>query len=156
MLDLNHSEFAQVDTLRLPLINRFYTECNYTVNCGRQDRVYSLVASGEIIAAARLMLQPSQCYLLRNLCVLPALRGRGVASYFVKKIIVDIAAHECYCYALPHLKDFYLALGFSELTVAQVPVDIAEMHKRNQARKRGWLLMGINPQAILDNRRPNS
>lgn len=156
MLDLNQSEFAQLDALRLPLINRFYSKCNYKVSCGRQDRVYSLVLNGEIIAAARLVLQPSQCYLLRNLCVLPALRGCGVASYFVKNIIADLAGWECYCYALPHLKHFYLALGFRELTVAQVPADIAETHLRNQARKRGWLLMGVCPEAISANRRANS
>lgn len=144
MLELSQSKFAQVDELRLPLIDRFYTNCNYKVNCGRRDRVYSLTINGEIIAAARLMLQPSQCYLLRNLCVLPAVRGQGIASYFIKKIISDLAPQDCYCYALPHLKHFYLALGFSELTVAQVPEEIAETHIRNQTRKRGWLLMGYS------------
>lgn len=150
MLELNQSKFAQVDELRLPLINRFYTECNYKVSCGRQDRVYSLVADGEIIAAARLMLQASNCYLLRNLCVLPAMRNRGVASYFVSRIVRDLAPQDCYCYALPHLKNFYLALGFCELTVEQVPPDIGETHRRNQARKRGWLLMGLCRDKVAD------
>lgn len=149
MLELNHSYFARIDELRLPLINRFYSECSYKVKCGRQDRVYSLSRNGQIIAAARLMLQPSRVYLLRNLCVLPELRNRGVASYFVKKILDDLALQDCYCYALPHLKNFYLALGFHELTLAQVPNDIAEVHLRNQSRKRGWLLMGFCPQSSM-------
>lgn len=152
MLELKQSKFSQVDELRLPLMNRFYTECNYKVSCGRRERVYSLTINGEIIAAARLVLQPSNCYLLRNLCVLPAMRNRGVASYFVGMILGDMAAQDCYCYALPHLRKFYLALGFCELTVAQVPAEIGEIHMRNQARKRGWLLMGFCREIISGSR----
>ena len=141
--ELNNYTLALVDELRLPLVNRFYSECKYNVKCGRHDRVYSFTLDGKIIAAARLMLQPSNVYLLRNLCVSPEFRNQGVASCFVKNILDDLAPQPCYCYALPHLKDFYLALDFTELTVEQVPQDIGETHLRNQLRKRGWLLMGF-------------
>jgi predicted GNAT family N-acyltransferase len=143
---LNDCVFNGVDELRLPLVNRFYTSCNYNVKCGRRDRVFSLTRYGEIIAAARLMPHSQGYFLLRNLCVAPEVRSQGVATYLLTKILAELLLTNCtvgcYCYALPHLQNFYLALGFKRLTIEQVPQDVAETHIRNCARKRGWVLMG--------------
>jgi len=140
------SVFQRVDSVRLPLVNRFYTNCNYNVKCGRQDHVFSLSHNGEIIAAARLISHPQGHFLLRNLCVYPEVRNQGVATCMLKQILAALAGQytplHCYCYALPHLLNFYLTLGFKQLIVEQVPSDIAETHLRNCARKRGWILMG--------------
>ncbi len=144
---LSDSVFKCVDELHLPLVNRFYTSCNYNVKCGRQDRVFSLSQQGKIIAAARLMPHPQGHFLLRNLCVAPEARNQGVATYLLTQILAELipttsSTVSCYCYALPHLQNFYVALGFKHLTIEQVPQDIAEAHLRNGARKRGWILMG--------------
>ena len=136
-------DVRRIEELRLPLANRFYADCNYHVKCGRLDRVYTCELKGKIIAAARLLDSAPNCLLLRNVCVLPEHRNQGIATYLLKSIFASISPNNCYCFALPHLKDFYLALGFSELEVLQVPQEIAELHIRNQSRKRGWLLMGL-------------
>lgn len=143
-INLQGFTFERVSELRLPLVNRFYSSCNYLVKCGRLDWVYSLSSGGEIIAAARLMPQPSSHFLLRNLCVAPDMRNRGIASYLIRSILTELVSvnKNCYCYALPHLQHFYLTLDFKYLTPDQVPPEIAEMHFRNCARKRGWILMG--------------
>lgn len=142
----NDRFFQRVELLRLPLVNHFYARCNYRVKCGRQDLVFSLSQQGNIIAAARLLPYPQDYFVLRNLCVAPEARKQGVATFLVEKILVELVsmgnAARCYCYVLPHLQDFYLALGFSHLTVEQVPPVVAETHVRNCARKRGWVLMG--------------
>lgn len=142
-IDLEACSVELVSELRLPLVNRFYSDCNYSVKCGRLDRVYSLSVAGKIIAAARLIPQQSGCYLLRNLCVEPKLRNQGVASYLLRATLSRLNKINCYCYALPHLQNFYLALSFQYLNLEQVPAEIAEMHVRNCARKRGWILMGF-------------
>lgn len=143
-IDLETCTFECISELRLPLVNRFYSSCHYLVRCGRLDSVYSLSLDGKIIAAARLMPQPSTHFLLRNLCVAPDMRNQGVASHLLRAILAVLvsANKNCYCYALPHLQDFYRSLGFKHLTPEQVPPEIAEMHFRNCARKRGWILMG--------------
>jgi len=143
---LSDSVFKCVDELRLPLINRFYASCNYNVKCGRHDRVYSLSLKGEIIAAARLMPYPQGYFVLRNLCVAPEQRNQGVATSLLTQILLELSLVNlplhCYCFALSHLQNFYVALGFKCLSLDQVPQDIAEIHIRNCARKRGWILMG--------------
>lgn len=145
-IDLEQATFDRVSELRLPLVNRFYAQCNYLVKCGRLDWVYSLSLGGNIIAAARLLPQPSSHFLLRNLCVAPELRNQGIARYLIRALLSELvsANKNCYCYALPHLQAFYLSLGFKHLTPEQVPPEIAEMHFRNCARKRGWILMGYD------------
>jgi predicted GNAT family N-acyltransferase len=156
---LNDSVFKCVDELRLPLVNRFYTSCNYNVKCGRHDRVFSLSQQGKIIAAARLMPHHQGYFLLRNLCVSPEARNQGVATHLLTKILAELAptnsTASCYCYALPHLQNFYLALGFTHLTIEQVPQDIAETHLRNCARKRGWVLMGYSNNLSNDGHKQN-
>jgi len=139
--------FEPVTELRLPLVNRFYSDCNYRVKCGRFERVYSLTYNGSIIAAARVIPQRSGHFLLRNLCVKPELRNQGVASYFLRAIVAALGGAACYCYALPHLQHFYFSLGFLLLSHEQVPADIADMYVRRRSRKRGWILMGYVPDS---------
>ncbi|GGY65570.1 acyltransferase [Cellvibrio zantedeschiae] len=148
-VDLEKCTFELISELRLPLVNRFYSSCNYRVKCGRFERVYSLALEGNIIAAARLIPQRSGHFLLRNLCVEPALRNQGVASYLLRTLLVSLGEANCYCYALPHLQHFYLSLQFTHLAPEQVPQDIAEMYIRHRERKRGWFLMGYINSAGL-------
>ncbi len=132
----------RVGELQLPLVNRFYEDCDYKVNCGRQDWVFTLRCENRIVAAARCLPSPSHYFMLRNLCVLPELRNRGIASHLIRTIMPRLNPANCYCYALPHLKKFYLALDFKQLQIEQVPGEIGETYARHVARKRGWLLMG--------------
>ncbi len=141
-VDVNKCTLELISELRLPLVNRFYSCCNYRVKCGRFERVYGLSLNGNIIAAARLIPQRSGHFLLRNLCVDPGLRGQGIATYFLRAILACLDDAHCYCYALPHLQQFYVNLAFQHFTPEQVPFDIAEMYIRHCSRKRGWILMG--------------
>lgn len=140
-VDLETCTIEVVSEIRLPLVNQFYSSCNYRVKCGRFERVYSLAMGGKIVAAARLIPQGSGHFLLRNLCVNPELRHKGIASFLLRHLMPVLSGH-CYCYALPHLQKFYLSLGFQHFSVEQVPEDIAAMYIRHRERKRGWILMG--------------
>lgn len=147
MLVLSEIEFdrcvlERVSEIRLPLVNRFYASCNYRVKCGRFEHVFSLTLGDRIIAAARLIPQRAGHYLLRNLCVEPELRNKGVASYLLRNLMPFLKGANCYCYALPHLQQFYLSLQFQHFSPEDVPQDIAEMYLRHRERKRGWILMG--------------
>lgn len=137
-----------VDPLHLPLVERFYADNGYRVKCGRLDRVYTFTANGKIIAAARLILQQSDVYLLRNLCVATDYRRQKVASNFLLEFLPQLAPKNCYCFISATLQHFYEAVRFEclsvdELLMDSVPVDISDMHMRQRKRKRGWILMGF-------------
>jgi len=141
-ISLEACRFDAMEPARFPLVDRFYSRCKYKVKCGRLDRVYCLSYEGQIIAAARLISHSSGELLLRNLCVAPDLRRQGIAGYFMRLLLAAIAPLECYCFALAHLRDFYLALDFKLLTPEQVPAETAVLAHRYRERNRDWLLMG--------------
>jgi N-acetylglutamate synthase-like GNAT family acetyltransferase len=142
ILNVENCLFELTSELRLPLVDRFYSSCSYRVKCGRLDRVYSLSLDGKIVAAVRLIAQGASHYLLRNLCVTTQLRNQGIARYLLRATLASLGNANCYCYALPHLQNFYLSLQFKYFTQEQVPAEISEMYIRHCTRKRGWILMG--------------
>lgn len=131
---------------RLALVDRFYRDHGYKLRCATHERVFVLSSpAGEWVAAARLIPQVSGHYWLRNLLVAPALRGCGLASRLVREIKPAIFPLGCYCFALPHLTDFYSRLGFKTNPV-HCPADIAALHARYRSRGRDWVLMGYQQE----------
>jgi GNAT superfamily N-acetyltransferase len=139
--------FAREPADRHLLVDRFYRAQGYKVKVASPESVFTLSyleAPGktpEIVAAARFVPQSSGDYWLRNLLVGKAWRGRGLASSLMVSALSLIAPHGCYCFALPHLRSFYLKLGF-DVEPADCPTDIRQKFDQYQARGRDWLLMG--------------
>jgi GNAT superfamily N-acetyltransferase len=129
-----------IEPERLALVDRFYRSNGYKVKCGASERVYAM-AEDDFIAAARLVPQSSGDFWLRNLLVASDWRGRGVASRLMSELLPDLAPQGCYCFALPHLTDFYARLGFTQ-NPAHCPDDIARTWQTYRNRGRDWVLMG--------------
>ncbi len=131
-----------LEPVRLALADRFYRTHGYKVKCAPHERVFVLSSpEGEWVAAARFVPQSSGHYWLRNLLVAPAYRGQGLATRLLNQVKPLIAPRGCYCFALPHLTDFYARLTF-ERDPQHCPIDIAAIHSRYRARGRDWVLMG--------------
>lgn len=127
---------------RFALVDRFYRFQGYKVKCGEIERVYTMANGGEgFIAAARLVPQRSGHYWLRNLLVASDWRGQGIATELMQKLLPDLAPLGCYCFALPHLTDFYVALGFTQ-NPSHCPDDILRTYNTYRTRGRDWVLMG--------------
>lgn len=132
----------QVDSARFALVDRFYRSQGYKVKCGPNERVYAISKESEgFIASARLVPQSSGHYWLRNLLVASNWRGQGMATGLMQKLLPDLAPLGCYCFALPHLKSFYTALGFT-IDPSHCPEDILRTYNTYRARGRDWILMG--------------
>lgn len=109
---------------------------------GKLDWVYWVREKNEIVAAVRLIHQANKSLLMRNLFVTPSHRGRGLARQLVNRISELIQPNDCYCYALPHLQDFYSSCSYSHFAPEQVPSDIRDLYLRYKSRNRDWVLMG--------------
>lgn len=135
-------EFQLIEPGRFALVDRFYRAQGYKVKSGANERVYVIAnEGGGFIAAARLVPQSSGHYWLRNLLVAPEWRGQGVATRLMCKLLPDLVPLGCYCFALPHLTDFYADLGFSQ-NPAHCPEDIQRTYNTYRSRGRDWVLMG--------------
>lgn len=138
-------QFLSVDSTRLALADRFYREHGYKVKCTAQERVFVLSMANEWIAAARFVPQGSGHYWLRNLLVAPEYRGGGLASHLLNQVKPLIVPQGCYCFALPHLINFYTRLAFDR-DPQHCPADIAAIYSRYRTRGRDWVLMGYQQQ----------
>lgn len=131
-----------VEPARFALIDRFYRAQGYKVKCCASERVYAIANKAEgFIAAARLVPQSSGHYWLRNLLVANDWRGQGIATGLMQKLLPDLAPLGCYCFALPHLTNFYTALGFVQ-NPSHCPEDIFRTYNTYRTRGRDWVLMG--------------
>lgn len=134
--------------VQYPLVNRFYKQCGYRVNCGRLEQVYSLrdMHSVELHAAVRFLSQENY-WLLRNLCVVTHRRGQGLARLLLGQILQltwqPETAVGCYCFSLGHLQTFYESLGFQTMLPEQTPAAIAESYQRYSQHQPHLVLMGL-------------
>lgn len=127
---------------RFALVDRFYRAQGYKVKCAEAERVYVIAnEDGGFIAAVRLVPQRSGHYWLRNLLVANDWRGQGIATRLMQELLLDVVPRGCYCFALPHLTDFYAALGFIQ-NPPHCPEDILCTYNTYRARGRDWVLMG--------------
>jgi GNAT superfamily N-acetyltransferase len=134
--------FQSVEPARLPVVDRFYRHHGYKVKCAPQEKLFALVAPGlELVAAVRLVPQPSGHFWLRNLLVAPAYRRSGLGALLLQELKPAISPQGCYCFALPHLTSWYQRLGF-DYQPAHCPADIAAIHEKYRSRGRDWVLMG--------------
>lgn len=130
-----------------PVVDRFYRTQGYKVKTGVNESIYTIHnvldqdLGGGIIAAARLVPQLAGHFWLRNLLVAKNYRGKGIASALMQQLLPFNGSQGCYCFALPHLENFYRRLGFT-LRPEHCPEDIQTKYLRYRARGRDWLLMG--------------
>ncbi|BFM15269.1 hypothetical protein R50073_14520 [Maricurvus nonylphenolicus] len=105
----------RVETLSLPLVNRFYKQCRYSAKAGRGEVVYVAKADGNIVAAVRLTPKQEGYHFLRSMCVDPEMRGQGIGRQLLLGIQSFLDSTACYCYPFSHLLDFYAAAGFYQI-----------------------------------------
>lgn len=131
-----------------PEITRQFKQWGQKVKCGKKDRVYTLRHAQQLLAAGRVLEPCEGQFLLRNLTVAPALRGQGLARALMANILREprgVGDSVLYCYALAHLREFYLSLNFNVLQTSQVPLAIAEPYQRYRERGKTFVLMGHTP-----------
>ncbi len=134
---------AELTQLQFPLAEAFYRSHKYKIRLGRQERIFilRLSASGEIIAAVRLLLVGEQSYWLRNLLVAKPYRGQGLGRELMLQLLATISPNPCFCFALPDVQEFYAALGFVRPALDVCPVDIQQQYLKYKSRARDWVLM---------------
>ena len=133
-----------MDTLSLPLVNRFYKRCRYPAKAGRGERVYCLRQGGHIVAAVKLMpksFDQEDWLFLRAMCVLPELQGQGLGKRFLEALDASFD-RPVYCYPFDHLKAFYGHAGFEcPAPNDTIPKAIREGQQRLLQQGRKVLLM---------------
>ena len=136
---LKKVQIEKLESLYLPLVNRFYKNCRYSAKAGRGEEVYVAKMAGQIIAAVRLSPKGGNRFFLRSFCVSPEYRRQGVGRILLRGIEPKLQAIFCYCYPFRYLQGFYQQAGFRP--VEQVPDTILQPYQRYCRQGRDIIIM---------------
>jgi len=138
---------SKLESIQLPLVNKFYKRCGDSAKAGRGDIVYVVRRAGAIVAAVRLQERSSGSYFLRSMCVAPELRRQGVGGFLLAGMREFLDTIHCYCYPFSHLDGFYSAAGFQVVEPDGLPDYICAPLMRYRQQGRKLLLMVRDPKA---------
>jgi N-acetylglutamate synthase-like GNAT family acetyltransferase len=141
MLDEN-IQFIALDKLQYPLVNQFYKKI-YKKGIANRDESVFVLKEKTIICSAKLKTLGDQL-LLTGVASAPEVRGRGYASYLIKKILAQ-QSRSLYCFPYKHLAAFYLQLGFVPIQAEAAPEIINKLFARYNHKK--TLLLMCYPTA---------
>lgn len=140
--------------LQSPLLGRFYKRNGYKGKIQPEDLCYWLERKGEIVAAARLLVDTSEAthfLLLRGLWVHKTMRGQKLGSQLLGTIhtYAEQANKNLYCLAFPHLENFYSVNSFKKIQTNMLPDKIKDMQQRYARRGVDTSPMGRIPHSPL-------
>ncbi|TEW53867.1 N-acetyltransferase [Psychromonas sp. RZ22] len=117
-MDLNSLQFEQLQKQQTPLVNQFYKRVYKKGVANKNDHVF-ILKNQQILCAARLKEVQGELLLTGVACA-PDVRGKGIASLLIKKIL-HLQTQAIYCFPYPHLQSFYQQLGFELYSPEQLP-----------------------------------
>jgi N-acetylglutamate synthase-like GNAT family acetyltransferase len=133
-------DYRLLPAIKLPLANKFYREVNARGKASGGDVVSVArdISTGAIVAVARLA-PIKDDKLLTGVYVAAPYRQRGIASLLIKHLVHQHPS--CYTFALTHLTDFYLRLGFTLVADDDLPCELAQRFKAYRQQGRNILAM---------------
>jgi len=131
-MDLNSLLFTQLERQQIPLVNQFYKRV-YKKGIAKKNEQVFVLKGQRILCTARLKDLKGEL-LLTGVACLDEVRGQGIASLLVKKLL-SLQAQTIYCFPYPHLQHFYQKLGFTLCPLEKLPEDIAIRFQRYNERK---------------------
>jgi len=132
-----HIKFIALDKLAYPLVNQFYKQV-YKKGLAKKNESVFVLKDRTIVCSAKLKTVGEQL-LLTGVASTPVVRGRGYASYLIKKILAQQST-SIYCFPYKHLLTFYQQLGFIPVPTGKVPEEINKQFA-SYNRKQTLLLM---------------
>ncbi|CAH9066157.1 hypothetical protein PSEHALCIP103_03530 [Pseudoalteromonas haloplanktis] len=103
----------QLESIKTPLVNKFYTLHHVRGRANKQDQVWVAYDNNTIIAACRLQNKPTFLF-LSTVFVAPSYRLKGVATQLLVALL-NAQTEPVYTFAYQRLTDFYQALGFNQV-----------------------------------------
>ena len=118
MLDPSN-QFIELEKLKYPLVNQFYKRVYKKGIAGKNEAVFIIKNTQQIICSAKLK-SIEQSLLLTGVACDEDFQHQGYASQLVKQLL-EKQQQAIFCFPYPHLEVFYQRLGFSHLSVQDAP-----------------------------------
>ena len=131
----------ELESIALPLVNRFYRENGHKGKARSDERVFVLRDQGRIVAALRAC-PKADGYLLRSVWVATDRRRKGTGTTLLNCVLSKLGSFPCWCYPFDYLEAFYQRSGLQQVPPEQTPDEISSVWVNYRARGERFLLMG--------------
>lgn len=140
-MELTECEVVQLDTLKIPLVNKFYDRCRAKGRAKKHDTVWVVYYRSQIIAACRIQFIDGE-YFLSTVMVEPVYRGLGLARFFILNVLSDVK-QPLFTFAYADLSHFYTSVGFAR--VDSLPTSLSSRLKQYQKQQGNLIAMCFVP-----------
>ncbi|HBV76073.1 MULTISPECIES: GNAT family N-acetyltransferase [Vibrio] len=132
--------FQELEPIKLPLIKSIYKAFYPSAKPKKTDTIIVGYLEHEIIAIVRF--RPiDNVNLLTGMLVIPKYRLSGVAQKLLQFCQSGYLTDSCYCFAYPHLKNFYLTAGFKVRKTEDLPAPLQQLFSRYTSNGKNLLPM---------------
>ncbi|CAH0541743.1 GNAT family N-acetyltransferase [Vibrio marisflavi] len=118
-----------LEPIKLPLITKLYKAHYPSGKAKKNEKIIVGYLDNQIVAVVRLRsIAPYR--LLTGMLVIPEQRGFGFASELLQFCQQYELKEKDYCFAYPHLEQFYLSQGFKKVNSRQLPTLLEQLFSR--------------------------
>ena len=103
----------KLDTLKIPLVNKFYALYSVRGRANKQDQVWVVYSETQIVAACRIQNKHDFLF-LSTVFVAPQHRAKGLAKQLVCAAIKQ-QSMPLYTFAYKNITALYTSLGFNQV-----------------------------------------
>ncbi|EKO3698330.1 GNAT family N-acetyltransferase [Vibrio metschnikovii] len=132
--------FEHVETLKLPLIKRFYKQHYPSAKPKSDELIISAYENHHIKAVVRFR-SIADYRLLTGMAVVSEERSKGIGQALLIYCKKNILKHNDYCFAYPHLTSFYTLGNFYTQRPDQLPAELRTLLTRYQASGKSLIPM---------------
>jgi N-acetylglutamate synthase-like GNAT family acetyltransferase len=138
-------EFEKLDTLKLPLVQRFYKSHYPATKPKKNELVIVARRSGDICAVVRF--RPiEQFQLLTGMVVNEQYRRQGIGHQLLNYCQQDMISNQVYCFAFTWLASFYQQHDFRTIDIEQLPNSLYILFQRYQNSGKSLVPMKYVPE----------
>ncbi|EGU32135.1 hypothetical protein VIBRN418_13211 [Vibrio sp. N418] len=143
---MNELRIETLDPIKLPLVSRLYKAHYPSGKAKKNEQTIVAYHQQQLIGVVRF--KPIEQYqLLTGMLVIPEQRGKSIGHALLLHCQQSICNGNTYCFAYPHLEDFYQQHGFATIEQSTLPACLKQLFERYIGS--GKALIPMHYQTVL-------
>lgn len=126
---MNQIHISQLDPIKLPLVQKLYKAFYPSAKPKKNELILVAYAEKELAAVVRLR-SVEEFRLLTGMLVIPKFRGLGIGKELLTYCQNKVLSEGDFCFAYPHLENYYSEHGFSNEDAGALPDILKKMYAR--------------------------
>ena len=126
---MNNVIITQLDSVKVPLVKRFYKEHYPTGKANKSELIYSLELDGQLCGVVRFR-TIEDARLLTGMAISKEYRGKQLGSKLMDYCVLHTLTEKDYCFAYSHLTNFYNRHQFTQIDPNELPNGLRVLYGR--------------------------